>query len=62
MYLSHHIILNGHVFHVTLSTIIDVEEMVVDILTFLSHINHAMRPLDVNVFKLFKTTFEYFKT
>ena len=54
-------ILDGHNSHVTLEVINQAKEAGLDMLTLPSHTSHAMQPLDVAVFKPFKTAFRAYR-
>ena len=53
----HLLIMDGHNSHVTLDVAHMARKIGLDLLTIPSHTSHAIQPLDVNIFKLFKTTF-----
>ena len=53
----HLLVLDGHNSHVTLKVVIVAMEFELDIIFLPSHTSHALQPLDVACFKLFKTTF-----
>lgn len=57
----HLLILDGHGSHVTLDVILKAQEIGLYLLTLLSHTRHALQPLDVSVFKPFKTTFRVYR-
>ena len=50
-------ILDGHNTHVTLEVINQAKEAGLDMVSLPSHTSHALQPLDVAVFKPFKTAF-----
>ncbi len=54
---KHLLILNGHGSHVTIKAIKQVQTFCLNMVILPSHTSHALQPLDVNCFKLFKTTF-----
>ncbi len=49
--------MDGHGSHVTLEPIEQTKEFGFDLIILPSHTSHALQPLDVACFKLFKTTF-----
>ena len=51
------LILDGHNLHVTIDVVAMVRETWLDLLTLLSHTFHALQPVDVSIFKPFKTSF-----
>ena len=53
----HILILDGHNSHVTLEVVRILMESGLDIVSLPSHTSHALQPLDVSCFKLFKTMF-----
>ena len=53
----HLLILNGHGSHVTLEVVQKTKSEGLDIITLPSHTNYRLQPLDVTIFKPFKTTF-----
>jgi hypothetical protein len=57
----HLLILNKHGSHVTLDVIKKAREHGLDLLTLPSHTSHALQPLDVSIFKPFKTVFKVYK-
>ncbi len=57
----HLLILDGHDNHVALETIEHAKDIGLDIFTLSFHTSHALQPLDVYYFKLFKTTFRMVK-
>ena len=54
----HLLILNGHANHISLEVVQEARNAGLDLLTLPSHTSHAMQPLDVSVFKPFKTFFK----
>ena len=57
----HLMILDGHNSHVTLEVIDQAREAGLDMITLPSHTSHALQPLDVAVFKPFKTAFRAYR-
>jgi hypothetical protein len=57
----HLLILDGHGSHVTLDVIKKAREHGLDLLTLPSHTSHALQPLDVSIFKPFKTAFKVYR-
>jgi hypothetical protein len=57
----HLLILNGHYSHVTLDVVQEARAAGLDLLTLPSHTSHALQPLDVSVFKPFKTFFREYR-
>jgi hypothetical protein len=57
----HLLILDGHSSHVTLDVLHEVRVVGLDLLTLPSHTSHALQPLDVSVFKPFKTFFKKYR-
>ena len=57
----HLLILDGHASHITLDVVQEARQAGLDLLTLPSHTSHAMQPLDVTVFKPFKTFFKEYK-
>jgi uncharacterized membrane protein YgcG len=53
----HLLMLDGHNSHVTLEVVTLAMNSKLDIISLPSHISHALQPLDVLCFKLFKTAF-----
>ncbi len=54
---KHILILEGHGSHVTLQAIEQTYEVGLDMITLPSHTSHALQPLDVSCFRLFKIAF-----
>jgi len=54
---KHLLVLDGHGSHVTLEVVLKATIEGIDIITLPSHTSHKLEPLDVNIFKSFKTTF-----
>jgi hypothetical protein len=57
----HLLILDGHCSHVTLDVVQEARAMGLDLFTLPSHTSHALQPLDVSVFKPFKTFFREYR-
>jgi hypothetical protein len=57
----HLLILDGHNSHVTLEVIMEAKRVGLDLLTLPSHTSHALQPLDISVFKLFKQHFREYR-
>jgi hypothetical protein len=57
----HLIILDGHASHVPIQTVKEARRYGIDLLTLPSHSSHAVQPLDVCLFKLFKTAFKAYR-
>ena len=57
----HLLILDGHASHITLDVVQEARQAELDLLTLPSHTSHAMQPLDVSVFKPFKTFFKQYR-
>jgi hypothetical protein len=57
----HLLILDGHGSHVTLDVILKPREHGLDLLTLPSHTSHPLQPLDISVFKPFKTAFRVYR-
>jgi hypothetical protein len=57
----HLMILDGHNSHVILDVIVKANEAGLDMVTLPSHTSHEMQPLDVAVFKPFKTAFRAYR-
>jgi hypothetical protein len=57
----HLMILDGHNSHVTLDVILKANDASLDMVTLPSHTSHEMQPLDVAVFKPFKTAFRAYR-
>ena len=57
----HLLILDGHASHITFDVVQEAREAGLDLLTLPSHTSHAMQPLDVSVFKPFKTFFKEYR-
>jgi hypothetical protein len=57
----HLLILDGHCNHVTLDVLQEARAVGLDLLTLPSHTSHALQPLDVSVFKPFKTYFRKYR-
>jgi hypothetical protein len=57
----HLLILDGHSSHVTFDVVREARAARLDLLTLPSHTSHAMQPLDVSVFKPFKTFFREYR-
>ena len=57
----HLLILDGHASHITLDVVQEARQAGLDLLTLPSHTSHAMQPLDVTVFKPFKTFFKEYR-
>jgi hypothetical protein len=57
----HLFILDGHNSHVTLEVVREARRAGLDLLTLPSHTSHALQPLDVTVFKPFKTHFREYR-
>jgi hypothetical protein len=57
----HLLILDGHCSHVTLDVVQEARAMGLDLFTLPSHTSHALQPLDVSVFKPFKTFFRKYR-
>jgi hypothetical protein len=56
---NHHLLaLDGHGSHVSLKAIEQAQQFGLDMITLPSHTSRALKPLDVNYFKPFKTTFK----
>ena len=53
----HLLILDGHGSHVTLEVVQKAKSKGLDIITLPNHTSHRLQPLDVTIFKPFKTTF-----
>jgi hypothetical protein len=54
---KHLLILDGHYSHVTLDVMHEAQAVELDLITLPSHTSHVLQPLDVSVFKPFKTLF-----
>ena len=54
----HLLILDGHASHIGLEVVQEARNVRLDLLTLPSHTSHTMQPLDVSVFKPFKTFFK----
>jgi hypothetical protein len=57
----HLLILDGHSSHVTLDIVQEARTVGLDLLTLPSHTFHALQPLDVSIFKPFKTFFTEYR-
>ena len=57
----HLFILDGHANHISLEVVQEARNARLDLLTLPGHTSHAMQPLDVSVFKLFKTFFKEYR-
>ena len=57
----HLLILDGHASHITLDVVQEACQAGLDLLTLPSHTSHTMQPLDVSVFKPFKTFFKQYR-
>ena len=57
----HLLILDGHASHITLNVVQEARQAGLDLLTLPSHTSHAMQPLDMTVFKPFKTFFKEYR-
>jgi hypothetical protein len=57
----HFLILDGHSSHVTLDVVQEARALGLDLLTLPSHTSHVLKPLDVSVFKPFKTFFKEYR-
>jgi hypothetical protein len=57
----HLLILDGHNSHVTLDAVRQAKEVGLDMITLPSHTSHALQPLDVSIFKPFKTAFRMYR-
>ena len=57
----HLLILDGHGSHVTLEVVLEAQRAGLDLLTLPSHTSHALQPLDLSVFKPFKTYFRKYR-
>ena len=57
----HLLILDGHASHVSIDTLQEARRQGIDLLTLPSHTSHAMQPLDVCLFKPFKTAFKAYR-
>lgn len=57
----HLLILDGHNSHVTLDAVRQARDAGLDMLTLPSHTSHALQPLDVSIFKPFKTAFRMYR-
>ena len=58
---QHLLILDGHNSHVTLEVVREAKAVGLDLVTLPSHTSHALQPLDVSVFKPFKTYFQLYR-
>jgi hypothetical protein len=58
---KHLLILDGHSSHVTLDVVQEARVVGLDLLTLPSYTSHALQPLDVSVFKPFKTFFREYR-
>ena len=57
----HLLILDGYGSHVTLEVVQKAKAEGLDIITLPSHTSHKLQPLDVSIFKSFKTTFRSYR-
>jgi hypothetical protein len=57
----HLLILDGHCSHVTLNVVQEARAIGLDLLILPSYTSHALQPLDVSVFKPFKTFFKEYR-
>ena len=57
----HLLIMDGHSSHITLDVVRRARTVGLHLLTLPSHCSHAMQPLDVSVFKPFKTAFRVYR-
>lgn len=57
----HLLILDGHCSHVSIDTVQEARRQGIDLLMLPSHTSHAMQPLDVCLFKPFKTAFKAYR-
>ena len=57
----HLLILDGHGSHVTLEVVQKAKAEGLDIITLPSHTSHRLQPLDVSIFKSFKTAFRSYR-
>ena len=57
----HLIILDGHASHVSIQIVKEAHRYGIDLLTLPSHSSHAMQPLDICLFKPFKTAFKAYR-
>lgn len=54
-------ILDGYNSHVTMEVVEQARVAWLDLLMLPSHMSHASQPLDVSIFKLFKTAFKLYR-
>jgi len=59
--IHHLLLLNGHNSHVTLEVVHKARNVVLDFITLLSHMSHALHPFDVACFKPFKIAFKAYR-
>lgn len=57
----HLLILDGHCSHVSIDTVHEAKQVGLDMLTLPLHTSHTMQPLDVCLFKPFKTAFKAYR-
>jgi hypothetical protein len=57
----HLLILDGYSSHVIINVVQEAKAARLDLLTFPSHTSHALQPLDVAVFKSFKSHFREYR-
>jgi hypothetical protein len=57
----HLLIVDGHNSHVTIEVVKKAAKAGIDMVSLPSHTSHALQPLDVSVFKPFKTAFRFYR-